>query len=194
MKCPKPVWKRGQLAKTKCIGRWIYFGRFKKKKLQLITFNPPELVIFWQQAFLEKILALATCSRKAYDCLQDEGYHHLLVNHRLHFVDLDKRAHSRALKRHGGERNEVCIVQEHPWIPIKVIHLKTSLSILRRSPTKRDKTQKPTKCTVRDPEMAVPYTGKEENMHFAVLVLRRIRKQKGRTISRKKKKKKAGSH
>ena len=42
------------------------------------------------------------------------------------------------------------------------------------------------KCTVRDPEMAVPYTGKEENIHFAVLVLRRIRKQKGRAISRKK--------
>ena len=29
--------------------------------------------------------------------------------------------------------------------------------------TKSDKTQKPTKCTVRDPEIAVPYTEKEEN-------------------------------
>ena len=50
--------------------------------------------------------------------------------------------------------------------------------------TKSDKTQKPTKCIFRDPEMAVPNTGKEENIHFAVL--RRIRKQKERTTSRKK--------
>ena len=50
---------------------------------------------------------------------------------------------------------------------------------------KRDKTQKPcTKCTIHDSEIALPYTGKEENIHFAVL--RRIRKQKERTISRRK--------
>ena len=41
-----------------------------------------------------------------------------------------------------------------------------------------------TQCTIRDPEMAVPSTGKEENIHFAVS--RRIRRQKERTSSRKK--------
>ena len=50
--------------------------------------------------------------------------------------------------------------------------------------SRSDKTQEPTKGTVRDPEIALPYIGKEENIHFAVL--RRIRKQKERTTSRKK--------
>ena len=60
-------------------------------------------------------------------------------------------AHSKALKRHVGEWNKVCFVREHPWISTKVIYLKVSLSILPIS-TKSDKSQKPTKCTVRDPE------------------------------------------
>ena len=50
----------------------------------------------------------------------------------------------------------------------KVSHLETSLSILLIS-TMCNKTQKPTVCTVRDPEMAVLNTGKKENRHFAVL-------------------------
>ena len=54
--------------------------------------------------------------------------------------------------------------------------------------TKSEKTQKPIKCTVQDAEIAVPFTGKEENIQFAVL--RRIRKQKERTTT----KKRAGSH
>ena len=70
---------------------------------------------------------------------------------RLNFVEPNKRAHGRALKRHDGEWNEVCLVREHPRISTKVIYLEVSLSILPIS-TKRDKSQNPTKCTVRDPE------------------------------------------
>ena len=47
---------------------------------------------------------------------------------------------------------------------------------------KGDKTQKPTKCTVRDPEIAVPYTEGKENIHS--IVLQRVRQQKERTSSR----------
>ena len=32
VKSPKPVWKHGQLAKTKCIGRWICFAMLNGKK------------------------------------------------------------------------------------------------------------------------------------------------------------------
>ena len=35
---------------------------------------------------------------KAYDCLQDEGYNHLTVNHSLNFVDPDTGAHMQCIE------------------------------------------------------------------------------------------------
>ena len=35
---------------------------------------------------------------KAYDCLQDEGYQHLTVNHSLNFVDPDTGAHTQGIE------------------------------------------------------------------------------------------------
>ena len=35
---------------------------------------------------------------KAYDCLKDEGYEHLRVNHSLHFVDPDTGAHTQRME------------------------------------------------------------------------------------------------
>ena len=35
---------------------------------------------------------------KAYDCLQDEGYNHLTVNHSLNFVDPDTGAHTQRIE------------------------------------------------------------------------------------------------
>ena len=35
---------------------------------------------------------------KAYDCLKDEGYHHLTVNHRLNFLDPDTLAHTQRIE------------------------------------------------------------------------------------------------
>ena len=44
---------------------------------------------------------------KAYDCLQDEGYNHLTVNHSLNFVDPDTGAHTQHIDntRWGIKRN-----------------------------------------------------------------------------------------
>ena len=35
---------------------------------------------------------------KAYDCLKDEGYSHLTVNHSLNFVDPDTGAHTQRIE------------------------------------------------------------------------------------------------
>ena len=35
---------------------------------------------------------------KAYDCLQDEGYNHLIVNYSLSFVDPDTGAHTQRIE------------------------------------------------------------------------------------------------
>ena len=55
--------------------------------------------------------------------------------------------------------------------------------------TKRDKTQKPTKCTVRDPEIAVPYIGKEEYIHFGIASANSQKESKNNFT-----KKRVGSH
>ena len=94
--------------------------------------------------------------------------------HRLNFVDPDKRAHSRALKRHDGEWNEVCLVQEHPWISTKVE--KYHWAYCRSLQTAINR-----KIPLNAP-FVILNTGMEENIHFAVS--QRIRKQAERTISR----------
>ena len=43
---------------------------------------------------------------KAYDCLQDEGYNHLTVNHSLNFVDPDSLYHI------TGSRLRLCYLNE----------------------------------------------------------------------------------
>ena len=57
---------------------------------------------------------------KAYDCLRDEGYTHLTVNHSLN-------RHGRAppaqwIEIHGGKSNKVCLVQEHSKISSKAVY------------------------------------------------------------------------
>ena len=51
------------VGKDKVHRGWICIAMLKNK-LQWITFNP---------SLLERILALATCGRKVYNCLQDKG-------------------------------------------------------------------------------------------------------------------------
>ena len=40
---------------------------------------------------------------KAYDCLQEEGYVHLTVNHSLNFVGPDTGTLHRKSRAHGGQ-------------------------------------------------------------------------------------------
>jgi len=61
---------------------------------------------------------------KAYDCLKDEGYSHLTVNHSLNFVDPDTGAHTQRIENTwwGVKRSTVCLEQEHPKISSKAIY------------------------------------------------------------------------
>ena len=50
---------------------------------------------------------------KAYDCLNDEGYTHLTVNHSLNFLDPDTGAHTQRIENiHGGESIKVFLVPD----------------------------------------------------------------------------------
>ena len=63
---------------------------------------------------------------KAYDCLQDEGYVHLTVNHRLNFVDPDTGAHTQRIEStwwgvkrslpHTGGSKELFEGYVHEWL------------------------------------------------------------------------------
>ena len=59
---------------------------------------------------------------KAYDCLKGEGYTHLTVNYSLNSVAPTQVRTPSAVKIHGGDSNEVCLVQERPKISSKAIY------------------------------------------------------------------------
>ena len=59
---------------------------------------------------------------KAYDCLKDEGYTHLTVNHSLNFVDLDTGAHTQRIENTWWGVKRSMPNTEHPKISSKATH------------------------------------------------------------------------
>ena len=71
-------------------GQWVYGGicrqRDKDKLLPII------------RAHIFPGTCVMSDMWKAYDCLKDEGYSHLTVNHSLNIVDLDTGAHTQRIE------------------------------------------------------------------------------------------------
>ena len=101
-------------------GKWIFGGICRETKacfLVPVERRDKDTLIPIIRAQILPGTCVMSDMWKAYDCLQDEGYNHLTVNHSLNFVDPDTGAHTqRILKIHGGESNEVYLVQEYPKI------------------------------------------------------------------------------
>jgi len=120
---------KSKFGKTKynrgrCIeGQWVFGGICRKTKacfLVPVAQRDKDTLLPIIRAHILPGTRVMSDMWKAYDCLKDEGYHgHLTVNHSLNFVDPDTPS---ALKIHGGESNEVCLVQEHPKISLKATY------------------------------------------------------------------------
>ena len=77
-------------------GQWVFGGIFRETKacfLVPVERRDKETLLPITRAQILPGTCVMSDMWKAYDCLQDEGYHHLTVNHRLNFVDPYTLAH-----------------------------------------------------------------------------------------------------
>lgn len=97
-KIGKRKYNRGRLIE----GKWIFggFERGTKKMFVCAVENRSKdtLLNVIQDYILPGTTIISDCW-KAYDCLQDEGYTHLKVNHSLNFVDPATGAHTQNIER-----------------------------------------------------------------------------------------------
>ena len=87
-------------------GQWVFGGICRETKacfLVPVERRDKEILLPIIRAQILPGARVMSDMWKAYYCLQDEGYHHLTVNHRLNFVDPDTRAHTQSIEIHGGE-------------------------------------------------------------------------------------------
>ena len=77
-------------------GKWIFGGICRETKacfLVPVERRDKDTLIPVVRAQILPGICVMSDMWKAYDCLQDEGYNHLTVNHSLNFVDPGTGAH-----------------------------------------------------------------------------------------------------
>ena len=82
-------------------GQWVFGGICRETKacfLVPVERRDKETLLPIIRAQILPRTRVMSYMRKAYDCLQDEGYHHLTVNNRLNFVDPDTRALTQSIE------------------------------------------------------------------------------------------------
>ena len=71
-------------------GQWVFGGICRQRDKDTLL------------PFIRAHILSGTCVKsdmwKAYDCLKDEGYTHLTVNHSLNFVDPDTGVHTQRIE------------------------------------------------------------------------------------------------
>ncbi|KAI5704940.1 hypothetical protein M8J75_010298 [Diaphorina citri] len=84
-------------------GKWLFGGieRTEEKKIFLVPVEKRDSSTLLQviQDKIEPGTTIISDCWKAYDCLSDEGFTHLTVNHSFNFVDPDIGAHTQNIER-----------------------------------------------------------------------------------------------
>ena len=98
-------------------GQWIFGGICRETKacflVQVERRDKDTLLPIIRTRILPGTRVMSDM-RKAYDCLQDEGYVHLTVNHSLNFVDPDTGAHTQGIENRWWCVKRGLPVQERP--------------------------------------------------------------------------------
>jgi len=83
-------------------GQWVFGGLCRETKeyfaVEVEKRDSQTLLQIIKEKIHEQSVIISDCW-KAYDCLQDEGFKHLKVNHKYNFVDPDTGAHTNTVER-----------------------------------------------------------------------------------------------
>ena len=82
-------------------GKWVFGGICRETKacfLVPVERRDKDTLIPIIHAQILPGICVMSGMWKAYDCLKDEGYNHLTVNHSLNFVDPDAGAHTQRIE------------------------------------------------------------------------------------------------
>ena len=82
-------------------GRWVFGGierGSKKTFFRVVENRGKEVLLAIIKEFVQPGTTIISDCWKSYDCLEDEGFHHLTVNHSLEFKHSETGAHTNTIE------------------------------------------------------------------------------------------------
>ena len=95
-------------------GKWVFGGVERgsnKSFFRVVENRGKDVLLAIIKEFIEPGTAIISDCWKAYDCLEDEGFHHLTVNHSLSFKHPETGEHTNTIA-HLGVNKEVIVVKK----------------------------------------------------------------------------------